>query len=218
MSPALISVIVPTYNGASYLAEALASVRAQTYRPLELVVVDDSSNDASPEIAASFRPAVRLAQAHQGAAAARNAGLAAAAGKLIAFLDQDDWWEADKLAQQAAYLSAHPEVEAVITRQRYFVSPGAGTPTWLKPDMLESDQPGSALSTLLARRTLFERLGGFKTDLPVVREEEWFAHARAAGAQIHDLPVMLTHKRVHAGSRAHAAEGPDRTHATTRRG
>src|SRR5687768_4036157 len=123
MLPAVISVIVPTYNGAAYLAETLASVRAQDYRPVELIVVDDGSNDASPEIAASFRPSVRLVQPHQGLAVARNAGLAAATGTLIAFLDQDDWWEVDKLRRQAAYLAEHREVDGVLTQQRFFLSP-----------------------------------------------------------------------------------------------
>ena len=206
MLPAVISVIVSTYNGAAYLAEALASVRAQDYRPVELIVVDDGSNDASPEIAASFRPSVRLMQAHQGLAVARNAGLAAATGTLIAFLDQDDWWETDKLRRQAAYLAEHPEVDGVLTQQRYFLSPGTGTPLWLKPELLEDNQPGNTPSTLLARKALFERLGSFNPELELASDADWFMRAQAAGAKFYELPAALTHRRVHPVN--HARSGP----------
>ncbi|HEX5852076.1 MAG TPA: glycosyltransferase, partial [Solirubrobacteraceae bacterium] len=85
-----VSVIVPVYMGERFLADALDSVAAQTYAPLETIVVDDGSPDRSAEIAAG-RPGVRLIrQKNQGVAAARNAGLAAARGELLAFLDQDD--------------------------------------------------------------------------------------------------------------------------------
>ncbi len=208
MTPVLVSVIVPTYNGAAYLGEALASVRAQDYRPVELIVVDDGSNDASPEIAASFRPSVRLMQPHQGLAVARNAGLAASTGTLIAFLDQDDWWEVDKLRRQAAYLAEHREVDGVLTQQRFFLSPGTGTPLWLTPGLLEDNQPGSAPSTLLARKALFERLGGFNPELALDSDADWFMRAQAAGANLYELPAALTHKRVHPENHARPAPQP----------
>ena len=76
----LISVLIGVYNGAPYLGEAIDSVFAQSYRPIELIVVDDGSTDGSAEIARSFPQVDLIQQENQGPAAARNAGLAAAAG------------------------------------------------------------------------------------------------------------------------------------------
>jgi glycosyltransferase involved in cell wall biosynthesis len=207
MNNPLVSVIVPVYNGAAYLGEALASVRAQNYSPIELIVVDDGSYDASPEIAASYRPAQRVRQDHQGAAAARNRGLTLSTGLFLAFLDQDDWWEPNKLRQQVDYLLAHPEVDYTTTRQRFFLSPGAGTPLWLKPEQLEDDQPGSTPSTLLARRGAFERWGQFDPQQPLTSDADWFQRTQQAGARWYELPEALTHRRIHTDN--HARLTPD---------
>lgn len=206
MDNPLVSVIVPTYNGAAYLAEALASVRAQTYPRVELIVVDDGSVDASPEIAASYRPARRVRQEHQGVAVARNQGLTLATGDLLAFLDQDDWWDPLKLQRQVDYLRAQPEVAYVTTRQRFFLSPGAGTPLWLKPELLEGDQPGTTPSTLLARKELFEKLGPFNPQFALTSDVDWFFRAKDAGVKTYELPEVLTHKRVHGENHSRLAE------------
>jgi glycosyltransferase involved in cell wall biosynthesis len=206
MNDPLVSVIVPVYNGAAYLAEALASVRGQTYDPVELIIVDDGSQDASPEIAASYRPTQLARQEHQGVAVARNQGLALSTGLLVAFLDQDDWWEPDKLERQVEYLRAQPAVDYVTTRQRLFLSPGAGTPLWLKPELLEGDQPGTTPSTLLARKALFERLGTFDPQYAMTSDVEWFLRAKGAGVNMHELPAVLTHKRVHGGNHSRLAQ------------
>ena len=205
MANPLVSVIVPVYNGAAYLGEALASVRAQTYTPIELIVVDDGSVDASPEIAASYRPAQRLRQDHQGAAVARNQGLSLAHGELVAFLDQDDWWEPAKLQRQMDYLRAHPEVDFVTTRQLFFISPGAGTPIWLRPELLEHSQPGQTPSALLARKALFTRLGSFDPQNGLTSDADWFARAAATGVKSYELPEVLVHRRVHGDNHARLA-------------
>jgi hypothetical protein len=98
-----ISVVIPCYNGAAFLADTLASVVAQTYQPWEILVVDDGSTDASAEVAASFGPRVRvIRQTNQGESVARNRGIDEARGDWVAFLDADDLWDTTKLACQAA--------------------------------------------------------------------------------------------------------------------
>ena len=113
----LISIIVPAYNSARYLAEALDSALAQNYEPKELIVVDDGSTDETSQIIARYGNRLEaLRQPNQGSAVARNAGIAASRGEYIAFLDADDLWLPDKLCVQARYLDRHPEVGMVYSR------------------------------------------------------------------------------------------------------
>ncbi len=103
--PTLISVVVPVYNRASLITRALDSVHDQTYRPIELIVVDDGSTDATRAVVERWRAAheaadfstVTISEVNSGAAAARNIGIRVATGEWIAFLDSDDWWEPEKM-------------------------------------------------------------------------------------------------------------------------
>ncbi len=108
----LVSVIIPTFNRAGWVTEAVASVLVQTYRDFELLVVDDGSTDATLEALAPFYRHIEVLRTarRRGVAAARNLGIAAARGKWLAFLDSDDLWLPDKLARQMAFLEKHPEL------------------------------------------------------------------------------------------------------------
>ncbi len=109
-----ISVVIPCYNGALFLHEALRSALNQTHFPLEIIVVDDGSEDDSPSIAQSFGSTVRaIRQKHQGESAARNRGIDEAQGDWIAFLDADNIWKTTKLQRQLDVLE--PDVVAVHT-------------------------------------------------------------------------------------------------------
>jgi glycosyltransferase involved in cell wall biosynthesis len=109
ISQPLVSVVVPVRNGERFLGEALDSVLAQDYEPVELIVVDDGSTDGSGDIAGA-RGAHVIRQEGGGLAAARNAGLAAAQGELVAFIDADDVWLPGKLVRQVEYLLDRPDV------------------------------------------------------------------------------------------------------------
>src|SRR4051812_13046945 len=98
-----ISVVIPCYNGALYLRETLESALAQNYAPLEILVVDDGSEDDSAAIAESCGAPVRvIRQPNQGESVARNRGIDEARGDWVAFLDADDLWEPEKLERQVA--------------------------------------------------------------------------------------------------------------------
>lgn len=106
-----VSVVMPVYNAAAFVAEAIASVQAQTFRDWELLAVDDGSADTSREVVAAIAaadPRVRLIAAgrNEGPGPARNRGIAAARGRLVAFLDADDLWHPEKLARQIAFMDA----------------------------------------------------------------------------------------------------------------
>src|SRR5579863_4931679 len=100
-----VSVVIPTYNYARFLGQAIDSVLAQTCPVKEIIVVDDGSTDDTFNVLARYGPAVRaLKQKNCGPAAARNRGVGIAGGDLIAFLDADDFWMPDKLAKQVRRL------------------------------------------------------------------------------------------------------------------
>jgi len=191
----LVSVVIPVYEGERFLAETLDSVAAQTHTPLETIVVDDGSPDESVRVASS-RPGVRvLRRPHEGVAAARNAGVAAVRGELIAFLDQDDLWQPSKLALQVALLSARPEIDIALAHVEMVLQEGTPRPAWMT---WESDvQPGYLPSAWLVRREAFERVGGFDPRYQLACDADWLARAKDWGLLSETLPEALVRWRIH---------------------
>jgi len=123
MATRLVSAVIPVYNGERFLADAIGSVLGQTHRDIECIVVDDGSTDGTADVARSFGPDVVLVRkANGGPASAANAGVAAATGSLIAFLDSDDVWLPEKLARQVDCFDAEPNT--VLAFCGYAVVPG----------------------------------------------------------------------------------------------
>ena len=204
---ALVSVIIPVYNGARYLRAALESVFAQTYRSFEVIVVDDGSVDDSGVIAQGFPDVRYIHQANQGVAVARNNGIEAARGDFFAFLDQDDLWTPEKLRLQIAYMLNHPELGYTLTQQKFFLDPGATLPAWFRKDLFDSIHTGWVLGTLVVRRTAFEQIGNFATGYSAASDGDWFFRAKASGIPMAVVPELLLLKRIHgANESAHAKE------------
>jgi glycosyltransferase involved in cell wall biosynthesis len=118
----MFSVVVPLYNKAAYIEFTLRSVQAQSWADYEVLVVDDGSTDAGPNIVqaiANQDACIRLIrQANSGVSAARNAGISAAIGDWVAFLDADDWWHPEYLSHQATAIDTFPMVDMVATKLR----------------------------------------------------------------------------------------------------
>jgi len=112
-----VSIILPTYNRAELIGDAISSVLAQSYGDFELIVVDDGSTDATAEVVDSFRDPriVFLQQENRGRAAARNKAIMASRGRYIAFLDSDDEYLDQKLDLQVAYMDSHSDIGMVYT-------------------------------------------------------------------------------------------------------
>jgi glycosyltransferase involved in cell wall biosynthesis len=184
----LISVIVPVHNGARFLVEAVSSIRRQDYRPLEIVIVDDGSSDETARLAAALTGGGSndvdtryLHQENRGPAAARNRGLAAARGDLIAFLDVDDLWPAGKLASQHARLRAEPGLDILLSRLQVVTLPGAASaPTPPRAAPLRNIHLGGGLF----RRAAFDRVGPFDESLRFSEDHDWFLRAREQGLAI----------------------------------
>jgi glycosyltransferase involved in cell wall biosynthesis len=199
MNQPLISCIVPVFNGERYLAEALNSIMAQTYKPLEVIVADDGSSDDTAGVAGRYeRRVCYLWQANQGPAAARNLGLSAAKGEFIAFLDADDLWHPEKLARQVARFEARPELDVCVTYVQNFRTPKDGK----KAARFESHYvgrplPGYVTASLLARRSFFDRIGSFNTALHHGDDTDWYLRAKERGAVMELLPDSLVFRRLH---------------------
>jgi glycosyltransferase involved in cell wall biosynthesis len=113
-----VSVVLPTYNRAHIIPEALQSILAQTWEDYEILLVDDASTDNTPDVVRGFSgPRLRYVRQEQncGVAASRNTGIGLAQGELISFLDSDDLWKPDKLEREVVFLDRYPEVQAVFS-------------------------------------------------------------------------------------------------------
>lgn len=193
--PSPISVIIPVFNGARYLGEAIQSVLDQTRAADEIIVVDDGSTDDSHQIAAQY-PVTCLRQANSGASVARNRGVIQSRGTWLAFLDADDVWTAGKLALQAAVFEEHPELDAIFGLVEQFSSPEAdpGAP---QARFVGKTLNGVHCGTLLIKREAFLRVGFLKPDWKVAHFLEWYARAEDARLNMFTLPEVLMRRRVH---------------------
>jgi hypothetical protein len=116
-----VSVIIPTYNTAHLISDAIDSVLAQTYRDLEIIVVDDGSTDNTAEVLADYQDRISyIYQENQERSAARNNGIGRAQGEYVAFLDADDYWAPDKLTKQIALLAQRPDLGLVYSQAQTF--------------------------------------------------------------------------------------------------
>jgi glycosyltransferase involved in cell wall biosynthesis len=191
----LVSVVLPVYNGARYVAEAIRSVLHQDYHPLECIVVDDGSSDKSADIIARY-PVRCIAQTQRGPGAARNAGVRASRGELLAFLDQDDQWAPGKLAAQVEALRSNPGTGYVTTLQESRLDAGVDRPSWITETQLRSDS-GLFPGMLLVTRETFEKVGPFREELRTSSDADWFF--RAKDMAIPHVRVMspLLIRRIH---------------------
>lgn len=168
-----IAVVIPLFNGAPWIEETLESVRAQTRPPEEVVVVDDGSEDAGPEIVAGI-PGVRLLRnPSRGSTSARRHGAGRVEGTYLAHLDQDDLWHPEHLRRLHAVLEAHGEFGAVAARtvrfrdgERPRLGAGSGSLSPLDPwTGFPARCPIRAPSVVLMRREVHDAVGGFDPDL-----------------------------------------------------
>jgi glycosyltransferase involved in cell wall biosynthesis len=192
------SVMIGAYNAAPYLGEAIESVLAQDYEPIELIVVDDGSTDGTTEVARSFPEVKVIQQENGGNGAARNRAVENASGELYAFLDADDRFTPGKLSLQKRALEAEPGLDMVFGHVREFLSPELDEETRarLRPPAPEP-MPWTAPNLMLIRRESFQRVGPFTTAVRVGVTVDWFARAAEAGLRYAILPEVVLERRLH---------------------
>lgn len=197
--------IIPCYNGAQYLGQAIDSVLHQTYQDYEIVVVDDGSTDTTAQVAARYGDTIRyLYQANHGPSSARNAGVAISTGDYLAFLDADDLLLPNKLAREVAALEAEPGLGLVAGGYQYIDEYGR----WLGDEHPWNGRPAIDLLTILTggltvvhaillRRVWFDRIGGFDASLRYAEDMDFWYRLSLAGCPMSWLPDIVCQYRIH---------------------
>ena len=209
-----VAVIIPAYNGAKFLVQALDSVMAQTHPATEVIVVDDGSTDNSIAVARRY-PNVRiLQQQHAGVCVARNLGAQEATSTWLAFLDQDDYWMPENIEQQLAALRASPGADMSVSDRMMVWEPEPGQRSQglraSLPDFSRNQKeiykglrfPPSC--TLLRRSTFFE-VGGFHPDATPCEDWDLWLRLDQAGSRFINCPQPLLIYRFHGGNESSKA-------------
>lgn len=200
MKGPLVSFVVPVFNGERFIADALGSIYAQDYEPFEVIVVDDGSSDRSGEIAESFEAVRVIRQANAGPAAARSAGIAVAAGELIAIHDADDLLPPTKLAVQVSYLLEHPSVACVLGRQQW-IDP----PSNLRRDPIYGELDGIPMPSAVFRAAALREVGGYDASFRSHENIDVLFRLRERGKEIVVLEDVVLFRRFHGANISHVA-------------
>jgi len=198
-----VSVIIPTFNCAQYIATAVDSVLAQETVDFEVLVVDDGSTDATGEILERYGARIQyLYQPNSGVSVARNRGLAASRGRYVAFLDSDDAWHRNKLERQLQALENSPGAAACYSA--FLVTDSHLSPLYVhrgKPhtsvleDLLLRGNWVSTPSTVLCERALFSKVGGFDPELSLCADwDMWLRLAAVTEFVYVDEPLASYRK------------------------
>ncbi len=207
----LVSIVIPCWNAAAYVAEAIRSCLEQTYPHTEVIVVDDGSMDGSVDVMRSFGSSIRVEIGpHRGGCAARNRGLQLAQGELIQFLDADDWLSPHKLERQVAAWASTPASTPVCDGD--VVEAGQVVQRCMAP--ATCDDAFSALlhgplptPSPLHRRDLLDRVGGFREGLPCSQERDLHLRLACHGWSLNRIPESLYGVRRLPGSVSSSLEG-----------
>jgi glycosyltransferase involved in cell wall biosynthesis len=196
-----VGVVLPVFNGERYLRDALGSIAAQTLQPCDVVAVDDGSMDRSVKVLREFGVRV-LRTSRLGQAPARDHGIRAVRGELIACLDQDDRWRPEKLERQCDTLASEPDISFVGALCATFLEPGAARPRWWKAAWDEGiPDPSLAPSATLYRRAAFELAGGFAVaGIAISEDVAWTARAQDLGLRSRVLDEIHVERRIHGGN------------------
>lgn len=205
-----VSCVVPAYNGARYIAEAIESALAQDHFEVEIIVVDDGSTDSTADVVRGFGDRIRYVyQSNAGPASARNRGIKEATGALIALLDADDLWTPEKTSVQIERFRASPQLMLCTAQMQNFWSQEVEHEiASLQDAQLTQIQPNLG-SSFMARRALFENVGLLDPSFKHRDIQELIVRATDCGLATEALPNVLVKRRIHDAnlSRNRAAAG-----------
>ena len=190
---------MPAFNYGRYIGKALDSILAQTYRPIEIIVVEAGSTDNTREVLAGYGSHIRVYDAPAASPAkARNTGIGYARGELVAFLDADDLWRPEKLTRQMARFEARPELGYCLSLvQTIWADELRDEAEWFRGHPRAGPVVGYSNITLLARRALFETVGLLDSTQLTTDSVDWFLRAADQGVSMEVVPEVLTYHRLH---------------------
>jgi glycosyltransferase involved in cell wall biosynthesis len=209
MADPLVTVIVASFNGERFLKEALDSLFAQDYAPLEVVFVDDGSTDGTADIARAYDLRY-VNQVNAGLAAARNAGLREAQGELVTFLDDDDLMPPGRVRLQVALLQERPAIACVLGRQEWI-----DAPPWLPRDPVFGDLAGIPFAAAMIRSEALDAVGGFDATVEYAEDRDLLIRLREKGFGIEVLPEIVLLRRYHGENMTAPSNRPE-VHPLTR--
>ncbi len=201
-----VSVVIPAYNAARFIAMAIDSALAQSYKPSEIIVVDDGSQDNTQSIVEQYANKVKyIHQTNAGPAAARNMGVREAKGEWIAFLDSDDYWNRDHLKLLLKHARDHPEAALIYCGKKWVDRDGklikdsfdqTKFPSgWIFKDLFKANYISST-SVVLVKRAIFIKLGGFDEQLRIAEDYDLWIRI-SAFEQICGVPICSVNYRRH---------------------
>ena len=199
MNEPLISVLIAAYNAEKYLSEALDSVYAQDYCPIEVVLVDDGSTDGTAAVARRYttQGLQYHHQSNQGVAATRNACLSFATGEFIAFIDADDIWLPGKLSSQMAAIEQRPEADVISGKIKQFISPELDAAEFQNVKYVKEETQSHMISACLFRRAVFDQVGPFDVHKPSGVDMDWVRRAKQQDITFSALDQLVYQRRLH---------------------
>lgn len=191
-----VSVIIPTYNRLELLKKTVASVRSQSFRDFEIIVINDGSSDGTAEWLAEQHDVVGFNQPNSGIASSRNKGISASKGEWLAFLDHDDIWVPDKLETQVDFVQANPEVGMVAVKHVRLGTRISRTDNWkwLKGDLFVKVFSESFIhtSSVMIRKDVLDKVGGFPTRYRFADEfDVWLKISKDYEIAFFDRPLVF---------------------------
>ena len=203
----LVSVIIPTYNRAEYVAQAVESVLNQTYSEIETIVVDDGSTDSTPEVLRKYQDQINYIYQERGERSkARNEGFRHSKGDCIAFLDSDDVWLPTKIEKQVGALNEQPDVGLIYTGVQFIDTNGgpcAGKLCWDEPvrkvlyeDLMTHNVITGSLSAIMVRRACLDRVGLFDESMNICEDLDLYRRI-ARYYKFVKIDIPLVKVRIH---------------------
>jgi glycosyltransferase involved in cell wall biosynthesis len=208
-----VSVIIPAFNSAVYIHETIESVKRQTYKDYEIIVIDDGSTDDTRDIVKAYGDTVTYYyQSNKGAGVPRNIGVRMSNGEYIAFLDHDDIWLPDKLNIQVSVMDADPGLSFVCSETYVFTDKEGTIDLWRKPRWAEEsfahllEDNFISVLTVLMRRSCFDEIGGFDERLHANQDYDLWLRMTANNHRFKYINIPLARYRRHKYSFARNTE------------
>ncbi len=199
MSCPLVTVIIPVYNDEEYLAEAIQSAIGQTYKPLEIIVINDGSTDESEKIAKKYLNHIKyIYKKNSGISNTWNTGIKLSQGSLISFLDSDDIWLPHKLERQVSMMIQNPFIQYSVTKILHFLEQGTLKPKSFRNELLDNEVIGYLMSTTVVKKEIFNKYGMFDEELKnIAGDTEFFSRLRDNNVNLGIVDETLVRKRIH---------------------